>query len=70
MKIFCSDGPYFIRNHLSFLFLCSVLNFFTVKLNSRPTIGLTYAIATVKGFFLDFFVYENIFYFSLLNFNL
>ena len=27
MKIFCSDWPYLIRNHLSFLFLCFVLKY-------------------------------------------
>ena len=34
---------------------------FTVKLNLRPKIGLTYAIFTVKRFF-GCFVYENIFF--------
>ena len=27
MKIFCSDWPYLIRNHLSFMFLCFILKY-------------------------------------------
>ena len=41
---------------------------FTQKLRLRPKVVLTYAISIVKWFF-GIFVYENIFFFSLLNFN-
>ena len=45
---------------------CSKIS--TQKLKLRPKVGLTYAISTVKWFF-GIFVWENIFYFSLLNLN-
>ena len=53
-----------------FVFSVSVFcsQIFTVKLNLRLKIGLTYAISRVRWFF-DFLVLENIFYFSSLNFN-
>ena len=59
-----------ISNQKPFVFSVSVFcsQIFTVKLNLRPKIGLTYAISIVKWFF-GVFVYENIFYFSLLNLN-
>ena len=41
---------------------------FTLKLNLRLKVGLTYAISLVKWFF-GIFVKENIFYFPLLNLN-
>ena len=53
MKIFCSDWPYLIRNHLSFLFLCFVLKYFTLKLKLRPKDGLTYAIS-IESDLLEF----------------
>ena len=54
----------------SFVFSVSVFcsQISTQNLNLRPKIGLTYAIFIVKGFF-EAFVQEDIFYFSLLNFN-
>ena len=59
-----------IFNQKPFVFSVSVFcsQLFTVKLNLRPKIGLTYAISIVKWFF-GVFVWENIFYFSLLNLN-
>ena len=53
-----------------FVFSVSVFcsQIFTLKLNLRWKIGLTYAISIVKWFF-EIFVRENIFYFSLLNLN-
>ena len=56
MKIFCSDWPYLTRNHFSVSVFCS--RKFTLKLNLRPEIGLTYAISIVKWFscFFSFFV--------------
>ena len=59
-----------ISNQKPFVFSVSVFcsQIFTVKLNLRPKIGLTYTISIVKWFF-GVFVYENIFYFSLLNLN-
>ena len=57
-------------NQKPFIFSVSVIcsQIFTVKLNLWPKIGLTYAISIVK-WFLEFFVFEYIFYFSLLNLN-
>ena len=57
MKTFCSNWPYLIRNHLSFLCLCFVLQKFTIKLNLGPKIGLTYAVSIVKRF-----LYKKIFF--------
>ena len=42
---------------------------FTVKLNLRQKICLTYAISFIVKWFFGVFVKENIFYFSLLNLN-
>ena len=59
-----------ISNQKPFVFFVSVFcsQIFTVKLNLRPKISLTYAISIVKWFF-GVFVWENILYFSLLNLN-
>ena len=54
MKIFCSDWPYLIRNHLSFSVSVFCSQMITLKLNLRPNIGLTYVMSIVKWFFLNF----------------
>ena len=63
MKIFCSDWPYLIRNHLSFCF-CGFFfsQIFTLKLHLRPDIRLAYAISMMKVFLFFFFCFFFLFF--------
>ena len=51
-----------------FVFPVYVLNIFIIKLNLRTNISLTYTVSIVQWNF-GIFIWQNILYFSLLNFN-
>ena len=70
MKIFCSDWPYLIRNHLSFLFLRFVLKYLQLNWIYDQTLVWSMQFLQYSDIFLDFVCLRKYwFYFSLLNLN-